>query len=128
MKSIIETIIKESKDDEKIIDIFKKEDTNGSMIVSIAKKIQRWDANKNAFSRDPMFLIRTSKGALEWQRYEGIQHAVDDNEFKTFLEDSFNHVKEKAILGVFVDRCFLPICTEEEFNKVWNQISKNKSR
>lgn len=125
MRSLTETLINESKDN-KIIDVFKKEESDGSLIVAVAKKIQKWDANKNAFSRDPMFLIRTSKGSLEWHRYEGLQHSVDDNEFSVFLEDAFNRAKEKAILGVFVDRCFLPICNIDEFNKVWNQLTKSK--
>ena len=56
---------------------------------------------------------------------------ADDNNklvdlYDGFLNDYCSRKKtknSKYILGVFIDRCFIPILDKETFDKIWNSVN-----
>ena len=127
--------INESKDTS-IISLFK--DGEDSMLSMIAKRIEKWDANSGKHSREPMFLTDENFNYMSWTRIDMLNTEVGDPSNSTdnsklvgtydgFLKEYLSHKStnnEKYILGVFVDRCFIPIPDKETFDKIWNKLDK----
>lgn len=127
--------INESKDTS-IMSLFK--DGEDSMLSMIAKRIEKWDANSGKHSREPMFLTDENFNYISWTRIDMLNTEVGDPSNSTdnsklvgtydgFLKEYLSHEStknEKYILGVFVDRCFIPIPDKETFNKIWNKLDK----
>ena len=47
--------------------------------------------------------------------------------FDGFLKEYMSGEKtpnEQYVLGVFVDRCFIPIPDKETFDKIWNKLNQ----
>lgn len=134
MKSLQE-IITESKESN-IVSMFK--DGSNSILSMIAKRIEKWDANSGKYSQEPMFLTDDNFESISWTRIEILKTQVGDLNNSTdisqliglydgFLTEYLSHKStknKKYILGVFVDRCFLPISDKETFEKIWNKLNK----
>lgn len=130
----LEQHINESKDKEltSIINNFKNgEDSVISMIV---KRIENYDKNERKRSRDIMFLTDHNLSFISWSSIDILNTEIDDNNNKSvdlydgFLNDYCSKKKtknSKYILGVFIDRCFIPIFDKEAFDKIWNIVNKN---
>jgi len=134
MKSI-EDIITEGKD-QSIISMFK--DGENSFLSMIAKRIENWDKNSGKHSREPMFLTDENFQFMSWTRVDLLKTEVGDpnnstdNSQLVGLYDGFlneyitkkSTPNEKYILGVFIDRCFIPIQDKETFEKIWERLNK----
>lgn len=129
----LEQHINESKDKElsSIINNFKNgEDSVISMIV---KRIENYDKNERKRARDIMFLTDTGLSFIAWSSIDILNTEIDDNRksvdlYDGFLNDYCSKKKtknSKYILGVFIDRCFIPIFDKEAFDKIWNIVNKN---
>jgi len=129
--------INESKE-ETIMSIFKDfKDGEDSMLSMIAKRMMKWDANTGKHSREPMFLCDWNRQTMGWSTVENLQIELGDNEghidggtnyklFDGFLKDYMSGTttdNDQYILGVFIDRCFIPIPDKETFEKIWSKIS-----
>lgn len=135
MKSI-EDIILEGKDNNSIFSIFK--DGENSMLSMIAKRIEKWDANSGKHSQEPMFLTDINFSSMSWATIDSLNIEVGDPNNSTdnsknvglydgFLTEYISGTKtknEQYILGVFIDRCFIPIPDKETFDKIWNKLNK----
>lgn len=133
MKSITEMINEGKK--ESIISMFK--DGENSILSMIAKRIEKWDANSGKHSQEPMFLVDDSFQYISWETIDVLNTEVGDPNNSTdnskniglydgFLKEYISGEKttnEKYILGVFIDRCFLPIFDKETFDKIWNKLN-----
>jgi len=131
----IEDIITESKD-QSIISMFK--DGENSMLSMIAKRIEKWDANSGKHSQEPMFLTDINFSSMAWATLDSLNIEVGnpnnstDNSKNIGLYDGFlteymsgkKTKNEQYILGVFIDRCFLPIPDKDTFDKIWNKLNK----
>lgn len=131
MKSITEMINEGKK--ESILSMFK--DGEDSMLSMIAKRIENWDKNSGRWSQDPMFLTDENFNFIGWSRVSILNTEVNHNgkTMKNFeLYDGFlneyvskkSTKNEKYILGLFIDRCFIPIPDKETFDKIWEKLSK----
>lgn len=129
----LEQHINESKDKElsSIINNFKNgEDSVISMIV---KRIENYDKNERRRARDIMFLTDHNLSFISWSSIDILNTEIDDNNksvdlYDGFLNDYCSKKKtknSKYILGVFIDRCFIPIFDKEAFDKIWNIVNKN---
>lgn len=134
MKSI-EDIITEGKD-QSIISMFK--DGENSMLSMIAKRVEAYDKNSGKHSQEPMFLTDENFKFMSWTRIDMLKTEVGDPNNSTDnsqligLYDGFlneymakkSTKNERYILGIFVDRCFLPIPDKDTFEKIWNKLAK----
>ena len=134
MKSITE-MINEGKE-QSIISMFK--DGENSMLSMIAKRIENYDKNAGKHSQEPMFLTDENFNFMSWTRIDMLKTEVGDPNNSTdksqlvglydgFLNEYVSHKStknEKYILGVFIDRCFIPIPDKETFDKIWEKLSK----
>ena len=135
MKSIKDLIL-EGKD-QSIISMFK--DGENSMLSMIAKRIENWDKNSGKHSQEPMFLTDINFSSMSWATVDSLNIEVGDPNNSTdnsknvglydgFLKEYIMSEKtpnEQYILGVFIDRCFLPIPDKDTFDKIWNKLNKN---
>ena len=130
--------INEAKE-EQIMSIFKDfKDGKDSMLSMIAKRMMKWDANTGKHSREPMFLCDWNRQTISWSTVENLQIELGDNEghidggtnyklFDGFLKEYMSGEttpNDQYILGVFIDRCFIPIPDKETFDKIWNKIAE----
>jgi hypothetical protein len=134
MKSITQ-MINEGKE-QSIISMFK--DGENSMLSMIAKRIENYDKNSGKHSQEPMFLTDENFNFMGWSRVDILKTEVGDPNNSTdksqlvglydgFLNEYVSHKStknEKYILGVFIDRCFIPIPDKETFDKIWEKLSK----
>jgi len=134
MKSITQ-MINEGKE-QSIISMFK--DGENSMLSMIAKRIENYDKNSGKHSQEPMFLTDENFNFMGWSRVDILKTEVGDPNNSTdksqlvglydgFLNEYISHKStknEKYILGVFIDRCFIPIPDKETFDKIWEKLSK----
>jgi len=131
----IEDIITEGKD-QSIISMFK--DGEDSMLSMIAKRIENYDKNSGKHSQEPMFLTDENFKFMGWSRVDILKTEVGDPNNSTdksqlvglydgFLKEYMAHEStqnEKYILGIFIDRCFIPIPDKETFDKIWDKLNK----
>ena len=134
MKSITQ-MINEGKE-QSIISMFK--DGENSMLSMIAKRIENYDKNSGKHSQEPMFLTDENFNFMGWSRVDILKTEVGDPNNSTdksqlvglydgFLNEYVSHKStknEKYILGIFIDRCFIPIPDKETFDKIWEKLSK----
>ena len=134
MKSITQ-MINEGKE-QSVISMFK--DGDDSMLSMIAKRIENYDKNSGKHSQEPMFLTDENFNFMGWSRVDILKTEVGDPNNSTdksqlvglydgFLNEYVSHKStknEKYILGVFIDRCFIPIPDKETFDKIWEKLSK----
>jgi hypothetical protein len=135
MRSITE-MINEGKN-ESIFSIFKNGDD--SLLSMIAKRIEKWDANSGKYSRDPMFLCDFDREQISWATLDQMNIEVGDEKghtdgaknvgtFDGFLKEYYSGESTKNnqyILGVFIDRCFIPIPDKDTFDKIWDKLNKD---
>ena len=130
--------INESEEDLSMT-IFKDfKDGEDSMLSMIAKRMMKWDANSGKHSREPMFLCDWNHQTISWATVESLQIELGDGEdhidggtnyklFDGFLKEYISGEttpNDQYILGVFIDRCFIPILNKDTFEKIWKKISK----
>ena len=134
MKSITEMINEGKK--ESIFSMFK--DGENSMLSMIAKRIENWDKNSGKHSQEPMFLTDENFKFMNWSRIDILKTEVGDPNNSTdnsqliglydgFLNEYISKTStknEKYILGIFIDRCFIPIPDKETFDKIWEILNK----
>ena len=134
MKSITQ-MINEGKE-QSIISMFK--DGDNSMLSMIAKRIENYDKNSGKHSQEPMFLTDENFKFMGWSRIDILKTEVGDPNNSTdnsqlvglydgFLNEYISHKStknEKYILGIFIDRCFIPIPDKETFDKIWEKLNK----
>ena len=84
----------------------------------------------------PMFLVDDGFQYISWETVDVLNTEVGDPNNSTdeskniglydgFLKEYLAGKKtnnEKYILGVFIDRCFIPILNKETFDKIWDKI------
>ena len=113
-------------------------DGEDTMLSMIAKRIEKWDANSGAHSREPMFLCDFNRQSMSWTTIGTLTIELGDGEghidggtnykmFDGFLDDYMSGkttTNDQYILGVFMDRCFIPIPNKEVFENIWNKIVK----
>ena len=113
-------------------------DGENSILSMIAKRIEKWDANSGKHSREPMFLCDWNRTSMSWSTISNLQIELSDdneetdsvketnkNQFDGFLQEYIRGEKtpnDQYILGVFIDRCFIPIMNKETFDQIWNKI------
>lgn len=129
-------MINESKDTS-ITSLFK--DCEDSILLMIAKRIEKWDANSGKHSREPMFLCDWNRSTMAWSTINNLKIELSDNEdhdndvvtnknmFDGFLKEYISGKttqNDQYILGVFIDRCFIPILDKDTFDKIWDKIDK----
>lgn len=130
--------LNEAKED-LAMSIFKDfKDGEDSMLSMIAKRMMKWDANNGKHSREPMFLCDWNFSTMAWSTIDNLEIELGDNEghidggtnknmFDGFLKEYMAGKKtrnEQYILGVFMDRCFIPIPDKETFEKIWKKIAE----
>ena len=135
MRSITE-MINEGKN-ESIFSIFKTGDD--SLLSMIAKRIEKWDANSGKHSQEPMFLCDFDRAQISWATLDQMNIEVGDEKghtdgaknvgtFDGFLKEYYSGESTKNnqyILGVFIDRCFIPIPDKDTFDKIWDKLNKD---
>ena len=134
MKSINE-FITESTKEQSVLYQFK--DSEDQMLSMIAKRMMKWDANSSKYSQKPMFLCDWNRQTMAWSTIESLQIELGDGEenvdggtnyklFDGFLKEYISGETTKNdqyILGVFIDRCFIPILDKETFEKIWVSLT-----
>ena len=135
MKSLSQ-VINEGKN-ESVFSMFK--DGENSMLSMIAKRIENYDKNAGKHSQEPMFLTDENFNFMSWSRIDILKTEVGDKNNSTdhsilaglydgFLTEYMSKTKtknEKYILGVFIERCFIPIPDKDTFNKIWEKLNNN---
>lgn len=113
-------------------------DGEDSMLSMIAKRMMKWDANNGKYSREPMFLCDWNRQTISWATVESLQIELGDNEghidggtnyklFDGFLKEYMSGEttpNDQYILGVFMDRCFIPIPDKGTFEKIWKKVAE----
>ena len=75
--------------------------------------------------------VNEETGEVIDKEYKKVCILIDDNNklvdlYDGFLNDYCSRKKtknSKYILGVFIDRCFIPIFDKETFDKIWNSVN-----
>lgn len=136
MKSLRDMILEEQdkKELKFVSDLFKNE--SNSMLSMIAKRIEKWDINAGRHSREPMFLCDWNRNSMGWSTVDNLKIELGDGQdhidggtnasmFDGFLTDYLSGKTTKNdqyILGVFVDRCFIPIPDKDTFEQIWQKL------
>lgn len=130
--------INEAKEDLAMSIIKDFKDGEDSILSMIAKRMMKWDANNGKHSREPMFLCDWNFSTMAWSTIANLQIELGDNEghidggtnyklFDGFLKEYMAGKKtknEQYILGVFMDRCFIPIPDRSTFEKIWKKVAE----
>lgn len=127
----LEQHINESKDKELKFIISSFKNGKDSIMSMIAKRIENYDKNDRKRARDIMFLTNETFTSIAWSSVDILNTEIDDNNklvdlYDGFLNDYCSRKKtknSKYILGVFIDRCFIPIFDKETFDKIWNSVN-----
>ena len=127
----LEQHINESKDKELKFIISSFKNGKDSIMSMIAKRIENYDKNDRKRARDIMFLTNEMFTSIAWSSIDILNTEIDDNNklvdlYDGFLNDYCSRKKtknSKYILGVFIDRCFIPIFDKETFDKIWNSVN-----
>lgn len=127
----LEQHINESKDKELKFIISSFKNGKDSIMSMIAKRIENYDKNDHKRARDIMFLTNEMFTSIAWSSVDILNTEIDDNNklvdlYDGFLNDYCSRKKtknSKYILGVFIDRCFIPIFDKETFDKIWNSVN-----
>ena len=127
----LEQHINESKDKELKFIISSFKNGKDSIMSMIAKRIENYDKNDRKRARDIMFLTNETFTSIAWSSVDILNTEIDDNNklvdlYDGFLNDYCSRKKtknSKYILGVFIDRCFIPIFDKETFDKTWNSVN-----
>lgn len=127
----LEQHINESKDKELKFIISSFKNGKDSIMSMIAKRIENYDKNDRKRARDIMFLTNETFTNIAWSSVDILNTEIDDNNklvdlYDGFLNDYCSRKKtknSKYILGVFIDRCFIPIFDKETFDKIWNSVN-----
>ena len=127
----LEQHINESKDKELKFIISSFKNGKDSIMSMIAKRIENYDKNDRKHARDIMFLTNETFTSIAWSSVDILNTEIDDNNklvdlYDGFLNDYCSRKKtknSKYILGVFIDRCFIPIFDKETFDKIWNSVN-----
>lgn len=127
----LEQHINESKDKELKFIISSFKNGKDSIMSMIAKRIENYDKNDRKRARDIMFLTNETFTNIAWSSIDILNTEIDDNNklvdlYDGFLNDYCSRKKtknSKYILGVFIDRCFIPIFNKETFDKIWNSVN-----
>ena len=100
----------------------------------ILDRIEKYDSNKGKHSREPMFLTAHNT-MLGWTRTELLSEELNiqkDDQIINLYEGGYlsEYVSKKQskydqyILGVFIERCFIPIFDEDGFKKIYVKLNK----
>ena len=127
----LEQHINESKDKELKFIISSFKNGKDSIMSMIAKRVENYDKNDRKRARDIMFLTNETFTSIAWSSVDILNTEIDDNNklvdlYDGFLNDYCSRKKtknSKYILGVFIDRCFIPILDKETFDKIWNSVN-----
>ena len=127
----LEQHINESKDKELKFIISSFKNGKDSIMSMIAKRIENYDKNDRKRARDIMFLTNETFTSIAWSSVDILNTEIDDNNklvdlYDGFLNDYCSRKKtknSKYILGVFIDRCFIPIFFFFFFDKIWNSVN-----
>ena len=127
----LEQHINESKDKELKFIISSFKNGKDSIMSMIAKRIENYDKNDRKRARDIMFLTNETFTNIAWSSVDILNTEIDDNNklvdlYDGCLNDYCSRKKtknSKYILGVFIDRCFIPIFDKETFDKIWNSVN-----
>lgn len=127
----LEQHINESKDKELKFIISSFKNGKDSIMSMIAKRIENYDKNDRKRARDIMFLTNETFTSIAWSSVDILNTEINDNNklvdlYDGFLNDYCSRKKtknSKYILGVFIDRCFIPIFDKETFDKIWNSVN-----
>ena len=127
----LEQHINESKDKELKFIISSFKNGKDSIMSMIAKRIENYDKNDRKRARDIMFLTNETFTSIAWSSVDILNTEIEDNNklvdlYDGFLNDYCSRKKtknSKYILGVFIDRCFIPIFDKETFDKIWNSVN-----
>ena len=127
----LEQHINESKDKELKFIISSFKNGKDSIMSMIAKRIENYDKNDRKRARDIMFLTNETFTSIAWSSVDILNTEIDDKNklvdlYDGFLNDYCSRKKtknSKYILGVFIDRCFIPIFDKETFDKIWNSVN-----
>lgn len=136
MKSLQQSIL-ESQGDTKLLNLLLPFKNQANSIMSmIAKRIEKWDANKGEHSQSPMFLCDYNRKSISWETVDTLSINLGDNDedvdarnfkmFDGFLTEYLSGKmteNDQYILGVFIERCFIPIFDKDGFEKIWNKLS-----
>ena len=124
MKNILD-IINESKNN--TLSDFK--DGSDSIISMIVKRMEIWDANKTPTARIPMFLVDENRETINWTQQKYLTMSKESGEtverYDSYLKEYLSSQKSSGdgyILGVFIDRCFIPITNRESYQKIIEMI------
>lgn len=134
MKSLKDMICEEKSQTKDILKLFI--DGENSMLSMIAKRLQKWDINAGRHSREPMFLCDWGRKTMSWSTIDNLKIELGNGEdhidggtnvsmFDGFLDDYIKGTvtkNDQYILGVFIDRCFIPIPNKEIFDTIWEKL------
>ena len=137
MKSLLEYMVfedanNESKMGKKIDNIFKKNPNKLAQIIQ--SRQEHWDADKNDWSREPMFLIAGPKDELNvgsnrdysWVRWKFMKGHKDDikGTFKNYNISDGEGSKPNSVIGIYYDRHFEIISSLDVFSKIYDLFDK----
>jgi hypothetical protein len=118
----------ESKLGKKFDNVFKKNQNKLTRIIQ--SRQDHWDANKNEWSREPMFLIAGPKGEMNvgkdrdysWVRWKNMKGNKDEikGTFKNYNLSDENNEKPNSVIGIYYDRHFELITSMEVFHKLYD--------
>lgn len=139
MKKLIEYVCEdaanESRLGKKIDSIFKNNQNKLNQIIQ--SRQDHWDADKNDWSREPMFLVAGAKGALEttgreysWVRWKYMRGHKDDVQgtFKNYNINDAEGNKPNSVIGIFYDRHFELITSKAVFDKIYDLLDSDYSK
>ena len=120
--------VTETKLGKKFDNVFKKNQNKLTRIIQ--SRQDHWDANKNDWSREPMFLIAGPKGEMNvgkdrdysWIRWKNMKGNKDEikGTFKNYNLSDENNEKPNSVIGIYYDRHFELITSMEVFYKLYD--------
>jgi len=137
----ISEFISESKSKESLVEEILNA-LDGDIVQAIVKRTKNYDENKMPWSREPMFLIAEKEQqsdddatekvsrTMSWKRISFMDLYADGSEYEVKgTIDDYNIKSDVgeypcSVLGVYVDRQFLPICSIESFKRVVNILKR----
>ena len=137
MKNLVNYITEGEKDIDLSSITSKFKDSEETILSMIAKRVDKWDANIGRYSREPMFLCDWNRQSIGWSTISSLQIELGDGDenidggtnykmFDGFLTDYLSGKvteNDQYILGVFIDRCFIPITDKNAFEKIWVELT-----
>ena len=99
----------------------------------VKSRQERWDANKQPYSREPMFLVADpsykkmdSNRFYSWSRWKFIKDNRDKikGTFKNYNVSNEEGTKPNSVIGIYYDRKFEFITSLDVFNKICDILAK----